>query len=826
MTIRQLYYTSCQQGVEGIQGFQVNATSSGIDRAQVDVGLQLSLYRPSLGAPSLPTPAELAAMPVAVGYRHCGDFAVLFHSRYLGADFTGRQGNYFAHVLVLDAPQQDLAGTLPIDTWNSGAWRGSAAAPVELPVLDAPPAGSLTTWSTGDHLRGNRLPEFGALLTAVQSALQRGGRVVLVAPTDEAVAQAVAAVTRSLPRALATAVSFVTFTSTPGDVDVLVVGTSPDVVVPVSPLGDQTVLRLGEGAAGSDVTRYARSIEGCWRRSDDEAEEAVALSSSIRPPVRAEELDALSHLVDLIVPDLPQAAPDLDVLVALRFGLSRSPAVLRAPAWARVAHHVERGTAVRDIAGWSEVLAAAEAKKLTPPPALLDAYLKAVLTAVVDDGLDVAALWMPARLTGAHEQTIRDWAVAILARSPSFPVATAVLDTLAAVGVVLADAVLRQLVERVVVPQLVDPATADTAAVEFTRMATRTPALPGMVCAELDRMCADPRGLRRVAATLSDAAADQLARHVRRPTRCALAFDIVAARAGRGRNGPLDVLDAAFRGGGLSPADVDTLVEQLWPELPSARDAVTVCRTVPAALLADSGVPALLVGRLIADAEGPGLDADDLDLADELSTEPVRQALGDGRRTVDTVRSIAQYTAGPPHSERNVDRAIDVLNAVDDVLPAIRKQALLAVGSWVCTAPDAVVHADVLAQLLAGSRGSREFVGAYRVELIEVLRNGKPAAVAAVLPALACLAVRNRDAQGLLEDTASMVLTGRSKRDREAIAKAFGSADRRLRSLLRDMGRKAPKSWPIWWDDWQQEHLRTSMVSRLIARRRSAKAVD
>ena len=62
MTIRQLYYTSCQHGTEGIQGFQVNAITPGVDRAQVDAGLQLSLYRPPpVGAVAAHRPAARAA---------------------------------------------------------------------------------------------------------------------------------------------------------------------------------------------------------------------------------------------------------------------------------------------------------------------------------------------------------------------------------------------------------------------------------------------------------------------------------------------------------------------------------------------------------------------------------------------------------------------------------------------------------------------------------------------------------------------------------------------------------------------------------------------
>jgi len=830
MTIRQLYYTSCQQGTEGIQGFQVNAASPGIDRAHVDAGVQLILYRPSPEAPSLPTAEQLDALPVAVGYRSFGDYAVLFHSRYVGADFTGRQGNYFAHILVLDAPDQDLAGVLPVDTWGGTTWRWTPADRTELPVLPDVPRGQLNQWSPGAHLRGGQLPEFGRLFTAVQDGLRRrSGRIVLVAPSDEAVARAVAVVTRSLPRALATAVSFVTFTSAPGETDVLIAGTSADVSIPASPLGDQTVLRLGDTGShhGADVCRYARVLQDCWLRSDDEADEAIALASSIRPPVAVTELDELSHLIELIVPESPLAVPDLDILSALEFGLRRWPVVLRAPVWARVAHHVERGDPVTDMSRWSGVLAAAHAQGMTPPPVLLDAYLTAVLTGIAENRLDPAGVWMPARLTGAHEHTALDWATATLDRSPSFAVASAVLNTLARVGVGLPEATLRHLVERVVVPRLVDPATAENAAVEFDRMAASTSALPGLVCAELDRLLAEPQGFPQVAATLPAAAAELLSPHAPPSSRCTLALDVVQARAGTGRRGPVSVLVSALknRGAGCSPIDVQMFVDLLWSELPSAAEGVALCRAVRPEMLAATPVPARLVQRIVADAEESGLGSEDVELADELAKRPIFDSLGDRQPTVLAVRYSAYFGTRPPHSDSTTD-AVRAVDSVEGVIPEIRKQTLAAVASWIFDTPDAAMHADVLHHLLNDTHNPREFVGAYRAQLIEVLRNGRPTAVAAVLPALAFLGPHYPEIQKMLDMTAAMVLTGRSKRDLEDITWAIGSADRHLRPMLREMGRQAPKSWPVWWDEWQQAHLRTSLMSRFIARRRTAKAAD
>jgi len=41
-----------------------------------------------------------------------------FLPHYLGEDFTGRQGNYFAHVLLADRPAAHLAGAVAAATWG------------------------------------------------------------------------------------------------------------------------------------------------------------------------------------------------------------------------------------------------------------------------------------------------------------------------------------------------------------------------------------------------------------------------------------------------------------------------------------------------------------------------------------------------------------------------------------------------------------------------------------------------------------------------------------------------------------------------------------
>jgi len=832
MTIRQVYYTSCRQGIDGIQGFQVNAASAGLDRAQIDSGLQLSLYRPAPSAPPLPTPEQVDAFPVAVGYRSFGDYAVLFHSRYLGADYTGRQGNYFAHLLVLDAPDRDLAGMLPVQAWGASRWTWEPADGAELPTLPEVPRGRLDEWSVGGHLRAGQMPEFVALLGAVHDGLRRrAGRVVVVAPQAEDVARAIAAVTRSLPTALAAAVSFTTFTAAPGDADVLVVGTTPDVTIPSSPFGDQTVIRLGrgpgddgeDGRGGDRISRYARVVQACWARGDDEVGELVAMAATITPPIEPAELDDFSYLIELVVPDSPAVAPTL--LPALEFAVQRLPSVLRPRLWDRVDHHVLRGGPLEDVSRWSAVLTAAQQIGTRPPPGLEARYLTAALAGLTGGGLDRDSIWLPVPLQGPHEHTALLWADAALDTSPTFDTATAVLGTLGRVGLALPEPTLRHLVDRVILPQLIDPSTAAAAADQLEQLPATDRVLP-VVCRQLEGRIGDDPLFDTVVEELPVAAAELLGPFAARGSRCALAISMIRARARTGDSGPVSVFVEAVRvQGGCTPDVVDRFVALLWPEseLPTVTEAVALCRKVPADVLGATTVPQRLVGRLIADAEEPGLSPDDVDLAALLAAPPVLGAL-DGNRTVVTAIQLgAGFRSSQRYSDKAGRAAVDAVRAAADVTAPVRRWVLDAVAVWILRLPNASQHAQVLTDVLAAGR-SPEFIDAYRKQLIVVLNTGRSPAAATVLPALAFVASWHGEARTLLDTTCATVLSGRRKRDLEAIGQALARNNKALKPMLREMGSQAPHSWPDWWVEWQQRHLRRSLLGRLIAWRRTKAA--
>jgi hypothetical protein len=92
---------------------------------------------------------DVEQFPVALGFTRAGSSATVFQSRYVGRDFAGRLGNYFAHAVVLEDAPKDLGSLLPIDLWSSSLW---VHVPTRDPVLpEAPP---LTPGTRADQRAG------------------------------------------------------------------------------------------------------------------------------------------------------------------------------------------------------------------------------------------------------------------------------------------------------------------------------------------------------------------------------------------------------------------------------------------------------------------------------------------------------------------------------------------------------------------------------------------------------------------------------------------------------------------------------------------------
>ncbi|TDC88352.1 hypothetical protein [Actinomadura sp. 7K507] len=269
----QLHYTSARRGPTGRAGFQFVAETPGLpDGARAGVMPYMS-YRPPPDAPLAPGDSELDRFPVTLLYDVVDGRPLLLRCRYLGRDYSGRYGNFFAHAVV--AEPDELEGMRPAELWGSPLW---APLPADGAVLDevdelAPGAGlapeELAAWLPGSGPE-DPFGTLGLLVSAVRENAVPGGRVVLVADDVEVIARWIALVSYSLPVAAAARLSFATYSADPMRAGQSLVGTTPDVwaATGVHPSRETAIdLRTGRPMAGAP-SRFARGVGACWRDSD------------------------------------------------------------------------------------------------------------------------------------------------------------------------------------------------------------------------------------------------------------------------------------------------------------------------------------------------------------------------------------------------------------------------------------------------------------------------------------------------------------------------------------------------------------------------------
>src|SRR5579864_3093140 len=141
MKALQLCYTSCRRGMSGNAGFQTWCQSLGIQPDERRELERRCLYRPPRDAHPEPDRDEVEhRFPIALRYFPLdGGRAALIRSCYLGRDYSGRWGNFFAHALLLRQEPRAPA-CWPIDYYEWAGWRDrltpeeeSASPPPALP---------------------------------------------------------------------------------------------------------------------------------------------------------------------------------------------------------------------------------------------------------------------------------------------------------------------------------------------------------------------------------------------------------------------------------------------------------------------------------------------------------------------------------------------------------------------------------------------------------------------------------------------------------------------------------------------------------------------
>lgn len=559
MTVHQLHYTSCEDGLEGIQGFQISALTPGAPKPLVDLAVRASAYElgPSLGARVADDYPE--SFPVKFGYVPNGQSAAVFQSRYLGADFTGRMGNYFAHALLLDDADRELDGALPIDLWQSPTWVHKRQNGTSLPIVTnvAPGAGVGPDGIRRLLAQPNAAGRLAKLIGATQRVLLAGrGRVVLVANDDRESALWLATLCRSFPRPLGLEISFVTYTSRPEDSDALVSCTLPDVRLPA--YGDFTPVDMTGGEPGTDgATCYGRLLALQWVEGTSAL--VVALGDQVTPPLAAADLDTFAALVALSSGGDTDAMTEATVLDAMAFAGQRQMDDLQATAWTRVADIVVEPT---DLTRWSEVLAQASTSQYPPPVGLLGRYY---LVAVAAPG----KWWLPD----------------------------------------LDPAAVRDIAERTVLPALLG----DQDAPVLANLAD-LPDLASATVAALDRQLADSVQLHKLATVVRPQAARLINRVAGPSSSSRLLADLVLAR-----HDAADPIEVLVRAAGANATEWWELGSVLWPGELTTPQAAAALRRLPDTILMPTGLAARISDLAMRLArQGGELTVNDVEFVDDV----------------------------------------------------------------------------------------------------------------------------------------------------------------------------------------------------------------
>jgi hypothetical protein len=163
MKALQLHYTSCRRGQSGNAGFQTRALSQGIRSDEQREIERRGVYRPPRNARQDPAPGEIVQnFPIAFrSYILESGRPAITRAVYVGRDYSGRWGNFFAHSLVFENGQ--ISTLWPIDLYEWPGWReglssteDSEETPPPLPLADlagVPPAESFRFKELRDFLR-------------------------------------------------------------------------------------------------------------------------------------------------------------------------------------------------------------------------------------------------------------------------------------------------------------------------------------------------------------------------------------------------------------------------------------------------------------------------------------------------------------------------------------------------------------------------------------------------------------------------------------------------------------------------------------------------
>ncbi|WP_322752792.1 hypothetical protein [Frankia sp. Cas3] len=818
--IHQLHYTSCETGRDGIQGFQISAATSGIPERLEDLAIQLSAYHVPPRFPLEPTVEEIRRCPVSFGYIASNAGTVVFRSVYVGTDFTGRQGNYFAHALVLDDPAE-LGGLLPIELWESRLWVQTSPASGTLPNV-----GGLTPsgFAEPEQLRnflliGRRLDIFGALLDAVTNALLPGGRrVIVVTPSSRDAARWIGAVVRSLPQGLARDISFSTFAAVPTGGEFLLVATTPDVTVIPSPYDPHVLIDLtGPGPIDDDprtgASRYAAALTAVWRASATDVLAIVEHAGRATPPIASDELDVFIDGWHM----LAGYPVNTNLADAVEFLLRRFPAAYQADVWTRAEAAALAGAPFGELARWSRLLRQTSQAGELPQQAIEAIYLRAVLNSVVA-GQASDDLWLPDLTRASLETVVSNWLHGQLSSSANPSILALVRVVVFVVGSCSA-------AEQARIADAIGPVLARSGSPEaWDEIAAHLAhgELAARLVAALERhISSDDEALATVVRSMPAAAADFLARVAPRSSRVHIAVALVRAHIGGG-----DKVEA-FRNalgathGEPSASLVKLFTDILWPDsLPTPQEALDLLDILDIDTVAATKLPDSFYQLLVNDAESAdGLTEHDCALATRLAQHDafLLKDLGTGpQHTVLAIQYGAHFRTGPSPSKKSSTAAVAAVELYPRTVQAVGGWLLDAIADWLLHVGDAEYHLQNLTEL--EKKGGGKFCTAYSRRAAVAVDSGTPADLALIIPVWLAFSQKNEFGVKLMDQTLRRGIARWRKRDLDQVGIKMGALSRRLHRLDYALDPTWRNDWASWWAHWRASNLR-SIFGRI--RRRS-----
>ncbi|MCQ0010454.1 GAP1-N2 domain-containing protein [Actinomadura madurae] len=271
----QLHYTSARRGPTGRAGFQFVAETPGLpDGVRAAVTPHLS-YRPPPDAPPAPATPSSTGSPSRSCTTGWTARPLLLRCRYLGRDYSGRYGNFFAHAVV--AEPAELEGLRPAELWHAPLWAPGPAQDDRLAELeeltpdDTLSPEALARWLASSGLEAPHRTL--ALLTdAAVKVLEQGhGRLVLIADHVETIARWIALITYSLPVDTAARLTFTTYSADPDAAAQSLVGTTTGVWSATRTQARDTFavnVEYGFSEFGTEPSLFGRIVAACWRRAD------------------------------------------------------------------------------------------------------------------------------------------------------------------------------------------------------------------------------------------------------------------------------------------------------------------------------------------------------------------------------------------------------------------------------------------------------------------------------------------------------------------------------------------------------------------------------